>query len=265
MNQVDTTTLRVVIVDDESLARDRMRRLLTEFDGIVIVGEAANADEAIPMINDTRPSAVFLDVQMPGLDGFQLAESIAIEPCPYLVFVTAHASMALRAFDVAAMDFLVKPVERSRLQKTIERVMLAMRERRDDAAPSTIPEQLRALLGSVNAPVQYLERFAVTVGKRTQFVRTSDVDWFQADDNYVRIAAGQQVHLVRSTLARIEAQLDPAHFVRIHRSVIVRMDQVIEVRQLPSGELRATMPHDVHFDVARPYRDRLPGAPGRAG
>ncbi len=263
------TLLRAVLVDDESLARDRMRRLLTELDGVRIVGEAPNAAQALPLIVGERPDVVFLDVQMPGLDGFELAQAIAAEYRPFLVFVTAYADAAVRAFDVAAMDFLVKPVERERLQHTLARVHTAIDERRETppserALPGAgTAEDMLAQFKAFGQPVQYLERFAVTVGKRTQFLRTADVDWFQADDNYVRVSCNGKIHLVRATLGSIEAQLNPTVFVRLHRSVIVQLDRMLEVRVLPSGEWRAVLPGNVQFEVGRPYRDRLPGAPGK--
>lgn len=261
-----TGPLHVGIVDDEPLARARLARLLALEPGVQVVLEAASVDEALEALGEVQPHLLLLDVQMPGRDGFALVEALgALDAAvrPFVVFVTAHAAHAPRAFDVAADDFLVKPVEPQRLALAVARARSA-RERRDPAAEAedawreAMERRLRDLLEPL-APREFLRHFAVTVGRRTLVVPAGEVDWIKADGNYARLHAGRQQYLVRATMNGLEQQLNPADFVRIHRSAIIRLDRLREVVMLAPGEYRAVLRDGTQLDVMRTYRGRLPG------
>jgi two-component system LytT family response regulator len=237
------TTLRVVIADDEPLARSRLRALLADHADVVIAAEAEDADSALQAIRSERPDLVLLDVEMPGEGGVALARRLHLTPAPLIVFVTAYSDHAVDAFETGAVDYLLKPFDEARLATALARVRAALAAR-------------RALAGGP-APA-YLERVAVTLGKRTLFVATASVDWFAASANYVELHVGSEVHLLRTTLSALEAQLDPRVFVRIHRSYAVRLDAVKELRSLGAGEYRAILADGVELPVSQRYRDRLP-------
>jgi two-component system LytT family response regulator len=227
--------VRALIVDDEPLARQRLRTLLADHPDVAIVGESETADEALRAIRTLRPDLVFLDVQMPGLDGFHVLDTMNVTPAPFVVFVTGQADHAVRAFDRAAGDYLLKPYDDSRLAKAVGRARAAVQNRGG-----------------------YLDRMAVTLGKRTVFVETSTIDWIEARDNYACLHVGQQQHLVRETLATLESSLDPKHFVRIHRSAIVRFDRIKELRNLGLGDRAVILQDGTELSVGQKYRDRLP-------
>lgn len=253
------TVLRALVVDDEPLARQRLRRLLQAVPGVEVVGEAGSAAEALGLLETTRPTLLFLDVQMPGMDGFGVAAALEGTERPFLVFVTAHATAAVQAFDVQATDFLVKPVEPARLAVAVARARDAA-ERRDPAPTDwrrLVVDAVRAALPAAATPT--LERFAVTIGRKTVYVPVSQVDWIEADGNYARLHVGRQAYLIRSTMQKLEADLDARQFVRIHRSTIVRVDAIRELVAILQGEYRVVLQDGTQLEVMRAYRDRLPG------
>lgn len=237
------TALRVVIADDEPLARSRLRALLADHADVVIAAEAEDAVAALQAIRDERPELVLLDVEMPGCDGVTLARRLHLTPAPLVVFVTAHADHAVDAFEAGAVDYLLKPFDEARLAATLARVRTALAAR-------------RALAGDTRP--DYLERVAVTLGKRTLFIPTASVDWLAASGNYVELHVGSEVHLLRTPLASLEAQLDPRMFVRIHRSYVVRLDAVKELRSVGAGEHRVVLAGGAELPVSPRHRDRLP-------
>lgn len=255
--------LRAMIVDDESLARQRLKRLLSQDSRVQVVGEAADVPTARLQLPALKPTLLFLDVSMPGEDGFALLQDLPPELRPFVVFVTAHADAAVRAFDARATDFLVKPVRVERLTESVGRALEAM-ESRATAQP-LFDEEIRAELARLVRGVAghrdtttSLVHFAVTVGRRTRFVKIDEVDWFEADGNYVRLHVGRETHLVRTTMQKLEQSLDPLRFARIHRSYIVPLDRVQELVQLSTGEYELRLRTDVALPVMRSYRDRLP-------
>jgi len=239
--------LRAVLADDEPLALQRLRRLLADHADVEIVAEAEDAEAALAAIRDTRPDVVFLDIQMPGFTGIELAGRLHLTPQPFIVFVTAHADHAVSAFDAGATDYLLKPFDEARLATALSRARSAIAAR-----------QVLAGGSGPGLPVAYLDRVAVTIGARTIFVRTAAVDWLEASGNYVRLHAGRDVYLLRSGIGALESQLDPRVFVRIHRSYAVRLDFVKELRTLGPGEYRVLLANGQELPVSQRYRSRLP-------
>ncbi len=260
--------LRTIIVDDESLARQRLKRLLSVHADVDLVGEAADVRTARSQLAVLKPSLLFLDVSMPEEDGFALLTDLPRELRPFVVFVTAHADAAVRAFDARATDFLVKPVRPERLAEAVARARKAvaaqapMQRAYDDEIRAQLARLLRAAaVGGAPVPGDDeppLTHFAVTVGRRTRFIKPETVDWLQAEGNYVRLHVGREQHLVRTTMQRLEQQLDATRFVRIHRSIIVQLDRVRELVMLAPGDYQVVLTDGKTLEVMRTYRDRLP-------
>ncbi len=260
--------LRTMVVDDESLARQRLKRLLSQDARVQVVGEAADVPTARALLPQLTPSLLFLDVSMPGEDGFALLQDLPPELRPFVVFVTAHADAAVRAFDARATDFLVKPVRAERLAESVTRALDAVAARTpahsvfDDEVRAELARLVRGLAGGGGgegaAATAPLAHFAVTVGRRTRFVKLEEVDWFEADGNYVRLHVGREQHLVRMTMQKLEQRLDARRFVRVHRSYVVPLDRVRELVQLGSGEYELRLTTEATLPVMRTYRDRLP-------
>lgn len=241
--------LRALIVDDERLARLKLRRFLDEEPDVEIIGECGSGAEAVAQIRAERPDLLFLDIQMPGLDGFAVLREVGPDRAGRVVFVTAHDEHAVRAFEVEALDYLLKPFDRARFQQTLDRVR---RERRQ-----ALDAKLATLLDRIERPLSRLDRLLVRAGGRMVFLKLRDVDWIEADDNYVRLHAGRETHLVRDTLRRLEPRLDPRLFLRIHRSTIVNIESIAEVRPLFHGDYDVLLRDGTALPVGRTYRDRL--------
>ncbi len=245
--------LRVLIVDDEPPARDLIREVVEQQADIQIVGEAGDGAQAAQAIVALRPDIVFLDVRMPELDGFGVLAALPEGALPLVIFVTAFDSYALRAFDVHAVDYVLKPFDRERLTEALSHAREHARlARRDDRERRVL--QLLADVGPGRRP---LERVLVRSGARFEFVRTADVDWFEAAGNYVSLHVGTRAPLLRSTLGSVEAQLDPERFRRIHRSVIVNLDRIKEIRPLPSGEHAVVLRDGTELRLSRGYRENV--------
>jgi two-component system LytT family response regulator len=207
---------RALIVDDEALARERVRTLLEASDGVTIVGECSGGREAVDAIIDKRPDLVFLDVQMPDLNGFEVLEAVATEWLPAVIFVTAYDEYALKAFDVHAIDYLLKPIEPERFHKALARATK------------------RDLLSFLDA--QPIDRLVIRTRSKVSFLKPSEIDWIEADGKHARLHAGSETHVVRHTLTRLEQRLAPHGFVRVHRSAIVNMDRIKELEPWFHGE-----------------------------
>jgi len=245
--------IRVLIVDDEPLPRERIRTLLAERRDIEMVGECGDGQEAVDIILAARPDLVFLDIQMPELDGFEVIKAISDEDLPAIVFVTAFDEYAIRAFEVNAIDYLLKPINAARFEKAVRRAI-------DRLTQSNVREPDRKLLNFVEqlrAERQYTARFVVRSGSKLSFVRASDVDWIDVADNYVRLHAAGREHLVRETLKSVESQLDPEIFVRVHRSLIINLDRVEAVEPSFHGEYAVTMKDGAKLTTSRSYSERL--------
>jgi two-component system LytT family response regulator len=251
-------TIRVAIVDDEPLAIDRMRRLLAGEPDIQVVAECSNGAEAVAAIRNHAPDLVFLDVQMPGLDGFRVVEQVGPEAMPATIFATAFDDYALQAFDSSALDYLLKPFDPDRFARALDRARSFLRHQNREE----LEAKLTSMLGGLNRTRRYLDRFIVRYGRRILFVDTARVDRIEADGNYAAIHMGKQVHLLREALSRLEGQLDPAVFVRIHRSHIVAVDRVHQLESVSQGEYVVTLKDGTRITSSRTYRERLERAVG---
>jgi two-component system LytT family response regulator len=241
--------MRVVIVDDEELARARLRRLLAAHADVEVVGELGDAHRALTELPALRPDLALLDIRMPRHDGLELAAAIGDPRCA-IVFVTAWADHAVAAFDAAATDYLVKPVDGARLARALDRV----RDRHRDAAAAAAP--------TAEPAAAAVPRIAVRDRGRIAFVALADVDAAVARGNYVELHAGPARHIVRTTLADLERRLDPGAFVRIHRSVVLRISRIATIEPLFHGEYLITLATGASFTSARGHRTALRRALG---
>ena len=242
--------LRTLIVDDEAPARRRIRRLLAAEPDVTIAGEYGDGASAVSGIASIRPDLVFLDVQMPERDGFAVVKALPPGPLPAILFVTAYDQYALRAFDVHAVDYLLKPFTGERFRTALARARERIERRSADPGLARLAESLRT------RPV-YLSRVLVRSAGRTVFVDLTAVDWLEAADNYVRLHVRQREYLVRETLATLEAQLDPDQFVRIHRSAIVQVDRVAAIRPTTHGDAEISLRDGTRLAVSRTFREKL--------
>lgn len=246
------STTRALIVDDEPLARRGVRQLLAPYPDIEVVGECRDGREALRALRKLKPDLVFLDVQMPGLDGLQVIRLHGVERMPPVIFVTAHDEFAVRAFETQALDYLVKPLSAARFAKAIARV----RERTRLAGAADMAERLRALVGADAAraaPARPGHRINVITEAGQLLVDPDEIDWIEADDYYARLHAGGKQHRVRESLTALESRFDPAHFVRVHRSAIVRLAQVRELKldAGPDGEAMVVLRDGTKLPVSR--------------
>ncbi len=242
-----------MIVDDEPLARRRIRNLLADAEDVEVIAECANGREAIKAIEESPPDLLFLDIQMPELDGFDVLQAIGIGSLPVVIFVTAYDQFALRAFEAHALDYLLKPFDDERFEATLQRARERIRPQHED----DLDRRLRALLEDVRGGRGYLQRLVVPTGHRSVFVRTEDIDWIEADRNYIRLHVGDRTHLLRESLSRIESALDPEKFCRIHRSTIVNIDRIQSVESLFRGEYQLVLHDKTKLTSGRSYRGNL--------
>jgi two-component system LytT family response regulator len=246
--------MRVLIVDDEPLACERLRTILAGEPDIEVVGESRDGISAVAAICKLSPDLVFLDVQMPEMDGFAVLEQLDARHMPVIVFVTAYDQYAIKAFEVAALDYLLKPFDRERFGKALARG-------RSEYARRNSPDVNARLLSALTEwkqRKQYVERFVVRSGGRVFFLRTDEVDCIEAAGNYVRLHAGKEEYLHRETMVNIEKSLDPAHFARVHRSWIVNVDRVKVLEPMFRGDYIAVLRHGRRVPMSKAYRDRLP-------
>ena len=236
--------IRVVIADDEPMARRRLVRLLQQEADVEVVAQCVGGQSAVDAINANRVDLAFIDVQMPDLDGFALLENVAVGRMPYVVFVTAFDQFAIKAFDVNAMDYLLKPYDTARFQKAMERARERVRATPDTGAGE----------GGPRVP-SHLERIAVPVGGGIRVVRTKDIESFETEGNYLRLNAAGARYMLRKTAAELESKLDPRHFIRIHRRFIVNIDKVHEVQPWFSGDAIVIMQSGSKLRLSRTHRE----------
>ena len=243
----------VLIVDDERLSRKRMRRLLAAEEDLEVVGECANGQEAITAINQRRPDVLFLDIQMPQMDGFEVLQAISFARVPIVIFVTAYDDYAVRAFDVHAFDYLLKPFDRKRFQETLQRARAQLQQLQS----GEINQRLFALLESLNGRRRLSDRIAVKTGGHVVFVKTQNIDWIEAADNYVCLHCGGETHALRETMNALEGRLDSSRFLRIHRSTIVNVDRIKELQPWFRGDYLVLLHDGTQLTLSRNYRERL--------
>ena len=245
--------IRTLIVDDEPLARERLRKLLEQERDIEVVGEAASGPEAVAAIKRESPDLVFLDVQMPELDGFGVLAKLDSEHRPAVIFVTAHDKFALQAFEVHAIDYLLKPFDRERFQTSLRRALTQIKRQ----SSGELSQRLSALLSDLKGPPKHLERLAIKSTGRVLFLKTDDIDWIEAADNYVSLHVGNESHLHRETMSALEDQLAPEKFLRISRSTIVNVDRIKELHPLFHGEYAVVLRNGARLTLSRSYREKL--------
>lgn len=245
--------IRTLIVDDEPLARRKIRRMLAHDPEVEILGDCANGREAIAAIITHNPDLVFLDVQMPEIDGFDVLESIPPAGMPFVIFVTAYDQYALRAFEVSAVDYLVKPFDRRRFEKALQRAKARLTTERG----SDLNQQTLALLEELKARSSHIERLVIKAGGRAFFLKTEEIDWIEAEGKYVRLHVGKESYLLREAIGSMEGQLDPKKFPRIHRSTIVNIERVRELQPWFHNEYRVILKDGTELMLSRSCRKRL--------
>jgi len=244
--------MRTLVIDDEPLARERLTMLLRAEVEIELAGEAANGRDAVALIRQTKPELIFLDVQMPELDGFGVLAELAEDERPAVVFVTAYDKFALKAFEVHAVDYLLKPFDKERFQTALRRALEHLARKQ----PQEIHEQLSALLNELR-PAPQPDRIAVKGDGRVVFVKIADIDWVEAADNYVSLHVGKESHLLRETMTNIEAKLPREKFIRISRSTMVNVERIKELQPLFHGEYSVILRDGTKVTLSRSYRDKL--------
>ncbi len=245
--------MRVLIVDDEALARERLRIFTEQEEDLEIVGECVDGPEAIAAIRDKQPDLVFLDVRMPNADGFEVVRAIGASEMPPVIFVTAFDRYALRAFEVHALDYLLKPFDRDRFRQALERA----RENRASGEAARLEGRLRALIEGLRDGVPFAERLVIKSGGRVYFVKVDEINYIEAAGNYLRLHTDGKEHLLRETMNRIETRLDPKKFLRIHRSRIVNLDAVRELQPWFHGEYAVILNDGSKLTMSRSYRDKV--------
>ncbi len=251
-------TIRTLIADDESVAREGLRKLLQQESDLSIVAECADGREAAQAIQELQPDLVFMDVQMPGMNGFEALMAVDMDELPVIIFVTAYDQYALRAFEVHAVDYLLKPFTNRRLQDALQQA----RQHLKNDHMAELNEQIEHLLdrlGDRPQPVEastYTQRIPVRKRRQVRFINVDNIDWMEAADNYVCLHVGEATHLVRSTLTEMEERLHPEQFLRIHRSRIVNVERIREIHPRGSGDCVLILDDGTELVSSRTYSDR---------
>jgi len=260
MTDAAQAPIRVLVVDDEPLAREKICGMAADDPDIRVVAECSNGAEAIEAVQAMRPDLILLDVQMPEVGGFAVLEALKDEWLPPVIFITAYDHYAVRAFEFHALDYLLKPFDRERFQTAIERAKRQIR--RDSGA--RMDARILALLEEMRETPRYSERLVVKTGGRVFFLNTDEIDWVEAEGNYVSIHTGKKSYLLRETITSLESQLDPKEFVRIHRSAIVRLDRIKELQPWSHGEYHVLLQDGTRLTLSRSYREKLQAALGNS-
>ncbi|HSK73863.1 MAG TPA: LytTR family DNA-binding domain-containing protein [Pyrinomonadaceae bacterium] len=245
--------IRTLVVDDEPLARERIRRMLHEENDIEIVGECIGGMEAVETIENLHPDLVFLDIQMPQMNGFEVLQLTELTKLPIIIFVTAFDQYALKAFEFHALDYLLKPFSKDRLRSALDRV----REQLKGNSNGDFDERIAALLSDLKKENKVLDRLLLKSSGRIYFVKAEEIDWIESAGNYAKLHVGRETHLLRETMSGLEETLDPEKFLRIHRSCIVNIDRVKELHPLFSGDYLVILQDKQELTLSRNYRDRL--------
>ncbi len=246
--------IKVLIVDDEPFARKYIRQMLKDDAEVEIVGEAGNGKRAVRAIEECKPSLIFLDIQMPEMDGFTMLNNIDEANLPFIIFTTAYEEYAIRAFEFHALDYLLKPFDQTRFAVALEH---AKKTLRGDKAEWQQSLRIRELLEAIGAKTRFLERLLIKQNGRIVFLKMSEVDWIKADDKYIHLHSGNSRHLIRQTLHSLKSQLDPLRFVQINRSVMVNVDSIKELHTMFNGDHEVQMIDGTKFSLSRSHRNAL--------
>ena len=256
---MDKDRIKVLIVDDEVLARLKIRELLEQDPEIEIVAESGTGRDAVGEIRKHHPDLLFLDVQMPGTDGFAVLHALEEDELPLVILVTAYDQYALKAFEVHALDYLLKPFDYERFEKTVERAKIQIRQKEN----GDLTRGVRQLLQETRSKTRYLDRLVVKTGGRVMFIRAEEIDWIEAEGNYVRLHIGKEVHLLRESISSLANKLNPHKFLRIHRSTVVNVDRIKELQTWFHGEYQVLLHNGTQLLLTRSYRENLKELLGR--
>jgi two-component system, LytTR family, response regulator len=245
--------IRVCVIDDEPIACRKIQRMLKDDPEIETVGVCSNGEEARQAIENLLPDLIFLDVQMPEMDGFEVLKSLNVEKMPHIIFVTAYDHYAIRAFEVHALDYLLKPFDRKRFQEALNHGKTQISQDRNRSNKS----ELKALLEEIKSAPRYLERLVIKNQGKVFFLKTDAIDWIEAQGKYELVHAGQDSHLIREGMGKLESELDPKKFVRIHKSTIVNIDRIEHLQPLFHGDFKAFLRNGTALTVSRRHREKL--------
>jgi two-component system, LytTR family, response regulator len=242
---------KVLIVDDEPISRLRLRRLLALEPECDVIGECENGREAVRALERVSVDLLFLDVQMPEMDGFEVVSAIA-RSHPLIIFTSAYDEYALKAFEVHAFDYLLKPFDRRRFREAVQRARTQLTQ-----AKSNVPGDLLTLFGNLATARTAPDRIAIRNNGRVIFLKLSDIDWIEAADNYVCLHSGRETHILRETMSELESRLDPARFIRVHRSAIVNMDRIKELQPWFRGDYKVVLSDGTELTLTKNHREKL--------
>lgn len=245
--------IKTVIVDDEPLSRERLRKLISKEEDLELTKACENGQEAIDYLKKELPDLLFLDIQMPEINGFEVLKRIEYESIPCIVFVTAYDEYALRAFEVNALDYLLKPFDQQRFQKAISRVKNQLQNK----TQAQLGTRLTKLVNTLDKNSNYLDRIMIKSNGRVYFVKTNEIDWIEAAGNYLKLHCDKKNHMVRDTMSNMEEKLDPDQFFRIHRSVIVNIEKIRELQPWFHGDYMITLLDGQKLTMSRNYKDLL--------
>ncbi len=235
------------------MAREKIKRFLRNETDIKIVGECADGRETVTALESLAPDLLFLDIQMPEMNGFEVLEAASPDEMPAVIFVTAYDKYALQAFEFHALDYLLKPYDAARFQACLARAKAQVQGRKHNR----LDERLEHLLRNFKPEQKPLERIVLKSGGRVFFLRTEEIDWIEAHGNYLRLHANGEAHLLRETMAKITSKLDPEKFLRIHRSALVNIERIKELQPLFSGDYTVLLRNGTELTLSRTYRDNL--------
>lgn len=252
--------IRTAIIDDEPLAREKIRTFLKSENDIEVIGECKDSLEAIELIKKSKPDLIFLDIKMPGMNAFEMLENISkdVKEIPIIIFTTAFDKYALKAFEVHALDYLLKPFDRERFQLTLNRVRERLKNKNAEQNSSKILEALNQFKEKdESATGKYLEKIVIKSSDKIYFVQTSEIEWLEASGNYIKIFANDASHITRDTMNSMESKLNPKKFLRIHRSVIVNVNYIKEFKPWFNGEYEVYMKNKTKFTSGRTYKKNI--------
>jgi two-component system LytT family response regulator len=261
--QLNGSAIRAIIADDEPLARKKLRLLLASEPQAEVVAECSNGRETVSAISSFRPDLLLLDIQMPDLDGFEVLSEISTEGMPQVIFTSAYDQYAIRAFEMHALDYLLKPFDQDRLHAAIQRAYVEIRNSRNQEFTNRILQLLSSVKAGKQAIHEFDERLAIRTNGRVVFLNLDEIHWVEAAANYVRLNTGKDSYLFRETISRVSERLNPAHFVRIHRSTIVNINKIRELIPVNSGEYVVVLKSGKELSFSRGYRSNLPHLLGK--